>query len=406
MEARCFLIEAAARLPNLALLDIRASFSVIHVQNALLSLLSGARQLKKVILPRYWLTSAVVSALALSPRLEVLQWEYTGQGHGDSKNVQTFQVSAGDGSFPSLVDLSLEVNLQDAIEFIESSSFPRQLTTFYIRSLCLAPPADIQHFFTQCSTVSRSLTHLYLDLHTNSVEAVSESHYLTLGTLRPVLSCPNVTHFMITHNAPLSISDGDVEFLASRWTSLVSLYLNDEPLWLETPKLTLAALLSFAEHCPRLEELGLYVDATAPPPSLLDPIPFTQLRTLDFGISPIEDECGTVALFLSRICPFTAAAKRLEIMAGISWDPVLQKTIDPVVGQEVLHRRAAWNSVGKYIPMLLALRAEERSRMSTLEDELKGFRRLGVEEGQQRLPSGSSVDAVQTTAPADLRIPN
>ena len=402
MEARCFLTEVAARLPNLTLLDIRASFSVTHVQNALISLLSGARQLRKAVLPRYWLSSAVVSTLASSPRLEVLQWEYIGQGHGDPKNVQTFEVSACDRSFPSLVDLSLEINLQDAIEFIQSSSFPRYLTSFYVRSLCLAPPSDIQQFFTVCPTISRSLTHLYLDLHTNTPEPVPQSHCITLETLQPLLSCPNITHLMITYNAPLSITDDDVGFLASRWPLLVALHLNDEPLCLAAPNLTLAAVLSFAEHCPKLEELSLYVNATTAPPPLSDPTPFAQLRILDFGTSPIEDEnTNTVALFLSRICPFTAPTA-VEIVAGTSWDPVLQDAMDPIVAQEIEDRRGAWDNVRKYFPMLIALRAEERSRISKLEEELEGFR-SGAKETQ--LCSESTAVYTQT-ATADLWIAN
>ncbi|KAF8531489.1 hypothetical protein JB92DRAFT_2825031 [Gautieria morchelliformis] len=395
MEARCFLIEAAVRLPRLTLLDIRASFSVVHVQNALVNLLCGARQLKKVVLPRYWLSSAVISALAPSPCLEVLQWEYIDQGQGDAANVHTFEISACDRPFPALVDLSLEVNIQDAIEFMESSSFPRHLKMFYVRSLRLVPPSDVQRFFTLCSTISHNLTHIYLDLHTNTLEVVPESHYISLATFEPVLSCPTITHLTLTFNAPLSITDADVETFASRWPSMVALYLNDEPLWLETPGLTLAALLSLTEHCPKLEELGLYVDATKPPPSLSVPTPFAQLRILDFGTSPIEDE-NTVAIFLSRICPFPSSTP-LQVVAGVALDPVLQDAIDSEKAHEIEHRSEGWSRVKTYLPMLLTLRAEERSRVSELEKELEDFR-----SGPQPLQLSPSESPVVSTQPAHL----
>src|SRR5882724_4853189 len=107
---------------------------------------------------------------------------------------------------------------------------------------------------------------------------------------------------MLSHNQPLSITDSDARHLASRWPCLVTLYLNYDPVALVKPDLTLAALLPFSEHCLNLEELGLYLDATAPTPSLLGPRPFKRLRNLCFGTSPIN-EVKTVALFLNVICP-------------------------------------------------------------------------------------------------------
>ena len=44
---------------------------------------------------------------------------------------------------------------------------------------------------------------------------------------------------------------------------MVTLRLNCEPVVITKPDLTLAALLPFAEHCPNLQELELYIDATA-----------------------------------------------------------------------------------------------------------------------------------------------
>ena len=121
LEASAFLVDAASWLPNLTLLHILASFSVRRVQASLLHLLARVLRLKKVILPRYWLSSSVVSTLAGLPCLEVVRVNQRGRNH---KDVEAFDVILPDGAFANLINLSLEVNLSDAEELIRSSFLP------------------------------------------------------------------------------------------------------------------------------------------------------------------------------------------------------------------------------------------------------------------------------------------
>ena len=88
-EASAFFIDAASWLPNLTILHILASYSVRSVQASLLHLLASVLRLKKVTLPRYWLSSSVVSTLAGLPRLEVV---HVGQGQGAYDDVEAFNV--------------------------------------------------------------------------------------------------------------------------------------------------------------------------------------------------------------------------------------------------------------------------------------------------------------------------
>ena len=164
LDAHAFLVVAASCLPNLTLLAIHASFPVRDVQTALLHLLGGVLQLQTVILPRYWLSSSVLSVLASLPRLEVILWGYTTQGVGDPRDVEAFNVILPDGAFPNLNDLSLEVHLSDAEEFIRSSYFPSQIAYFSIQSLQFPSPSAVERFLTSSSTNLRSLTSTWIYL--------------------------------------------------------------------------------------------------------------------------------------------------------------------------------------------------------------------------------------------------
>ncbi|KAF8580717.1 hypothetical protein K439DRAFT_1662647 [Ramaria rubella] len=385
VEVKAFLLDVASRLPNLAILDLRASYSVMRVKGALIPLLRGGTRLKKVVLPRYWFCSAVLSALAGLRHLECLQWEYITQGEGDPTDVELLEVTASDGAFPALLDLSLETNLQDVTALFESSLAPVRLSMFYLRSLRVVPPAEIHHFISTCSTTCHNLTDLSLDLHSNVFEPVPTSHRITLETLEPLFACPNITHLTLMYNTPLAPTDADAEILAKRWPHLVSLQLNDEPSTLTTPTMTLAALLPFAAHCPKLMTLHLYVDATLPPPHTTPsstPKPFSCIRRLVFGTSPIDAE-NTIALFLSRICTYESlsAPPTIVIQAGTCWDPSLKRTLPAAVLREVEERREIWEGVGAYLPMLLALRAEERAHVRELEGELEVLRARGMRAG-------------------------
>ena len=181
------------------------------------------------------------------------------------------------------------------------------------------------------------------------------------------------------------------------------LYLSCEPVNLTTPStLTLRALLPFAQHCPNLRELGLFVDASSVadlPDSFSselslasrtrsgeeagDIVQFKTLSKLCMGVSDIRDE-GTVALFLSHICPLG-----VEVDWGISWEDDIEKwssetaTADGL-RKEISERVEKWETVAQMLPPLIRLRMKERERCRALEmqiEELKIQNRILIEKG-------------------------
>lgn len=85
----------------------------------------------------------------------------------------------------------------------------------------------------------------------------------------------------------------DIGLLASSCPALESLRLGLDSIYLTESTLSLAALIPFAQHCPNLNFIALFMDATTikvPEISLTTaPEPFKSLRFLCVGYSIIDD---------------------------------------------------------------------------------------------------------------------
>lgn len=156
----------------------------------------------------------------------------------------------------------------------------------------------------------------------------------------------------------------DVECLASSCQALENLSLCVDSLYLTESTLTPAALIPFAQHCPKLEYLGLFMDATAgkvPEISLTAaPRPFKSLRHLCVGYSVI-DEWLTPAVYFSHLL-----APDCEIETSVLWD---EDALSEELSDIIAERGRLWHSVRSLVPTLSKVRAQERRRMlAILED--------------------------------------
>jgi len=183
--------------------------------------------------------------------------------------------------------------------------------------------------------------------------------------------------------------------------------LNCDPVPLLDPEpasLTLSALIPFAQHCPDLRELGLFVSGTVPavdPPPLPPACsvkaalqPFRKLTRFCVGLSSISDP-APVALFLSQLCPLGC-----DIVAGVSWPDGfgIPETEGDAVILDQMQRHASewydnWKEVSRVLPLLTTLRFEERERRKALEKEVEDLRiRCKLLEERATLPLAMNVD--------------
>lgn len=372
-DLRPFFLEITSRMPHLTTLDIRSFIPMHTIESDMISLIEQLPKLKKVTFPRFYLTTKVAEALSRLSHLEVIEFQYSAeQGYGDPMDVTPFVPNLTEGAFPSLFDHSMSTTVDDAARFINTKFSPTNLTMLYIDSDFIESPSSIHNFLSIVAENCQLLKSLALvSLRDASVEPdvdqVTDAD-ITLDVLKPLLKLPGLSMMELVHHHQLSLSQVDIELLASSWPSLETLILNNEPVYLSRSKLTLKALLPFAKHCHKLSHLGLFLDATSVDETIYqaNSITFRNLKRLSMGVSIITDT-ESVSLYLSRILPLGC---RLD--SGITWDE--STDIDVAISIKVEERCQAWSKVAEMLPMLCTLRMQERERSRAIEKELEDLR--------------------------------
>lgn len=374
-----FFKEVLLRMPRLRNLDLRFHFPASEAETDLVDLFLGLPRLKRVTMPLYTLTPTLMEKLSELKELQSVQFEFRGeQGRGNIEDVSQFEPQLHEGAFPALADLSLSVKVPDITRFLRGSFAPINLTSLYVHALSPASPDDVHDFLNAVTENCQLLRRLYLDFFTSEdIRTDLEMPTLTWQTLRPVIYCANLVEFEVRWDKPFDLTQADIEELASKWPSIETLMLNCEPMLVSSvPALDLRALVPFARHCPRLLELGLYLNGDAAVDGgALAVTPFAALTRLCLGNSPLRAS-GPAALFLSRLCPLGC-----EVIAGVTWPDgfAIREDVIDTAALDRLNADATawfdhWKEVGRTLPLLIRLRIEERERRAAMERELEEYR--------------------------------
>lgn len=328
------------------------------------------------------MTTRIAEALAQLEDLGCIEFQYFAeQGCADPIDTQVFRPTLKLGCFPSLWYLALTVTVACATDFMTAEFAPTNITSLYIDSRLVESPAAVNELLTVLADTCQLLESLSIitliseSQPFQSLVDIPSEERITFSELRPLQSFPNLTIFELIHQNPLDLKPQDLDQLAHSWPSLRKLILNNEPLVSDHgPGLTLMAILPFARHCPELEQLGIFVNAsTADLPATYPanfPGPFPKLKHLSMGVSPINEE-GPVALFLSHLCPL-----RTELEYGVTWDT---HGLPEPMFSTILNRCTKWAKVAELLPLLTKLRIEERERTRLLVAEVEDLRmRSGV----------------------------
>lgn len=114
----------------------------------------------------------------------------------------------------------------------------------------------------------RSLTLRFCPPYSLNVQTINKVEVIHYSDFRSFLCLPHLVEFSIDHTLPLSITDNDILDLSRRASAYRILWLNPYPgVVIEVDDWvvpTLQALRHFATHCPTLERLGIFLDATTP----------------------------------------------------------------------------------------------------------------------------------------------
>ncbi|KAF9556560.1 hypothetical protein CPC08DRAFT_752475 [Agrocybe pediades] len=302
-----YFLDVVSRMPNLITLDIRSSIPMSKIQSEMTAMLGALTHLISVTFPPYYLTGEVVEALSLHPRLAEIEFEYEQeQGIGKKEDVSNFTPGLAEGAFPALKSFAAILGFGDATRLIGLPHFPAaNLTKLFLDSTSILAPDDIRSLLSAVMDNCQSLTGLSIlsprNLSPDDLASLDEGVCTTFHTIQPLLKLHGLTSFEFVQPFPLLLQQRDLEVIACSWPCMEILRLNSHPVTSHQTTSTLEGLIPFAEYCPNLTELDLFLDATRT--DLPDPtVHFKALKFLDVGLSKIKD-VDAVALYLCQILP-------------------------------------------------------------------------------------------------------
>lgn len=301
-ENMCGVFDVVARFaPHLEKLRIRVlgektrvPASIIH---DLISAFQELNEIQVLELPPIFLTPEILKILSTKDRLSTL---WTSQFRNNIDSLDKGTNSPLQKSFPSLLDLSLDVG--SLLRDTNSSLVCQTLTMLHVdvRRATREEFGRCLSVIAEACLALQSLTLLLIQ----SPDADEES-FVTLDGLREILKLTSLTVLEIDDKRLPDFDDKDMGILAPWCRRLNILNLCLFARGPATSKLpTLASLIPFAQHCPYLNNLGYFMDASGPLPPL--PPGYTPPESLSLDISPytpIENTAGVVAFLIEFLSP-------------------------------------------------------------------------------------------------------
>ncbi|KAH7343663.1 hypothetical protein B0J17DRAFT_643357 [Rhizoctonia solani] len=369
-----FFAMTKIRAPNLRVFQFECQFRAISVEHWLCDLLETCKSLRGLGLSHYFLTANVLASASRLPELEeILLWSRSPMG--EIEDVMTLDMhQLQPGSFPRLHEFSLDASLAQMRTFVSIPAFnPQALTYLHITSLEIERPNDIQSFLETLVDVCHPLETLVLSMLVKWVE-ITPPPRITMEHIRPILKFKKLLDFDVTYNYPFYVTDADLEHIARSWPTVRTLMLSEYPYFcsddIELP--SLGSLVPFAEHCPNLVNLGLFVNASLPFPLPSTAIkPFQKLQILNFGQSYIqENDVIGVAALVSRLCDPSVQIKMGHAVSAYSFSPCLASNTEETPDADIATRNDRWEKVVSAVAVLQQARQIEADRIKQLETRL------------------------------------
>ena len=363
-----YVYQMGQLMPDLTHLTLRQGGPLPQVEDHFCRAFEVLPKLRKVVLPCSSSTTRIIEGLSRLESLRELLLSGPDEGKvvADFANVAGFAPALHEGAFPALERMSFSSPLVAATRFIQSPFFPSTITRLYVHLTTTADPDVLQEFFSVISKQCPDLVGLVIDFIMCPATALTTpappmEARPSIAAFRPLFACRRLTSFEFRWDYPLNLRDHDMEEFVTAWPGIERLMLNSEAVpELTASPLTVGALAPFAEHCPRLRRLGLYMNADSIP---VCPIatPFESLRELSVGASHIAT-ADSVALFLSQLC-----SPHCEIVSGFRWPDAYGLALDRAGIFDERRSRICeywvrWNEVQKVLPVVIQARMEERDR--------------------------------------------
>ncbi|KAG5642683.1 hypothetical protein DXG03_002341 [Asterophora parasitica] len=354
-----FFNDVVHRSPCIENLEFRSKMLFRDIGPCLSKFFIGLRCLKTVLLSDTLLTSDVITALAKCPLLESVRMipMFDSFGTDEGEDVRNFIPVIEHGAFPQLQEMEIRAHLWNVVSLLQSEFPAGRLWRLVVRTLIMEDNASIAAFFTQVAEACHGLEVLALSVQKGSIEDDSENY--TFASLQPILRCTSLTAFTLKLPLPLDIDDTEASLIASAWPRGRHLILNPFPTSKRPTRkhITLDALMAFAQCCPEIQSLGLFIL-----PSFISQSPdrkvMPKLDSLKLGLSGVLYTVENLALFLADITPLTCS------VTGASY----LHDIDSAEAHRVA--RVKWRKVIALLPTLRSIHAQYQTRLRALEAEV------------------------------------
>lgn len=309
----------------------------------------------------------VLDGLKVLTELQDFTW-YTSVGLGDTmsllaglsslrslrlvEKVATSEIRTGTKtSFPVLEAIAIK-GTYDALTRLLSIITSDSLHTVTLELIDLHPiePA-LFTLITKSPSRPGTMRHFTFGVPDSTIPTASRPAVFSMAAFAPIYECHGLETFDLTVDAErVEFDETDLQQMAKAWPQLQVLRVfsryTQQTKW-QTPGVGLYALWTLVEHCPRLRELSMPVDADVENPFTFPtkaretgngPIALYNLRKMCLFLSP----CGSpdhVGTFINRFFPnlteFTAGAPSHRKIDSRSWATVK----DQLTGVDVFLRK-------------------------------------------------------------------
>ncbi|KZS90946.1 hypothetical protein SISNIDRAFT_457294 [Sistotremastrum niveocremeum HHB9708] len=287
----------------------------------LLALIPELHSIDTLSLPSLFVTSDVFDALSRSVSLQefhLLCSEFDRNPPPPDNSLHYAFRLLADG-FSKLCSLTIEHRSPRPHSLLLVTGMKPNMTRLSVQFSCAPDFTGLKKYHAILSGGFSSLTELFITVSQSAEKhEISDSGH-AFGLLQPLLVLEHLEYFSFNYNAPVSLKDEHIEKMAQAWPLLqYFVFCSDVFYDVHQTELTLACLLSFAEHCPRIDFLMFAIDTTLDPPRQPtdDTVFPPNFSTLTVTNSPILD-ITSVATYIADLLPISV---RLECAVHLDFE--------------------------------------------------------------------------------------